>query len=103
MPRANFSVFFAAAALCVAAASSSAQAQQTDGIPPSLSGMSDGAEPAFPPARLASLDTAGIPSLPGFGSRQADEDPILLCEGERVVIDLLPRQCRSPSSPSPQP
>ena len=103
MPRANFSVFFAAAALCAAAASSPAQAQQTDGPqapPPAAPGS---VEPHFPAARLASLDTAGIPSLPGFGSRQADEDPVLLCDGENVVIDLFPRQCRSQSSPSQQP
>ncbi len=102
MPRANFSVFFAAAALCAAAASSSAQAQQADGTqgPPAALGS---VEPHFPAARLASLDTAGIPSLPGFGSRQADEDPVLLCDGENVVIDLFPRQCRSQGSPSQQP
>lgn len=104
MPRANFSVFFAAAALFAAAAPTSAQVQPNDGprSPPS-SAVPDAAEPAFTPARLASLDEASIPPLPGFGSRQADEDPILLCDGENAVIELFPRQCRSQSSPSQQP
>lgn len=98
MPRANFSVFFAAAA------PTSAQVQPNDGprSPPS-SAAPDAAGPAFMPARLASLDKASIPPLPGFGSRQTDEDPILLCDGENAVIELFPRQRRSQNSPSQQP